>query len=186
MKSANPSFVYEDLVCNMRKMPLGQRKELQMRLLGDRDAFVIGLRAEIKLFQSNLSQVGYQTMQCKEKLEVARAQQTACGSDVHELDFHIFCALEVKHALDELVSLVGEGDTIQRNIDSIQERLESEIGTRKRIEHDYHATLAQYYEADQKMKATKSSPSKPNVPATTGEVPNPTTTDPGLNSVDFG
>lgn len=79
-----------------------------------------------------------------------------------------------------------EGDTIQRNIDSIQERLESEIGIRKRIEHDYHATLAAYYAADQKMKATKSSPPKPKVPTTTREVPNPAATDPGLNSIDFG
>ena len=91
-----------------------------MRLLSDRDAFVIDLRPEIKLVKSNLSQVGYQTLQCKECLEVACAQQTACGPEA-DANFHIFCALEVKHAFDELIFLVGEGDTLQRIIDSIQE-----------------------------------------------------------------
>ena len=98
--SPNPSFVCEDHVCNMMKDALGKKIELQMRLLGDRDVFVIGLRAEIKLVQSNLSQTGYQTLQCKERLEVARAQQIACGSEADAV-FHIFCALEVKHALDD-------------------------------------------------------------------------------------
>ena len=125
MNSPSPSSVYEDHVCNMRKDALGKKIDLQMRLLGDKDAFVIGLRIEIKLVQSNLSQIGSQTLQCKERLEVGQAQQTACGLEV-DAYFHIFCALEVKHALDELVSLVGEGDTLQKNIDSIQERLDYE------------------------------------------------------------
>ena len=64
-----------------------------MRLVADRDAFVIGLRAEIKFVQNNLSQVGYQTLQCKERLEVARNQQTACGPKA-DANFHIFYALE--------------------------------------------------------------------------------------------
>ena len=181
MNSPDPSFVCEDPICNMRKEALGKKIELQMRLLGDRDAFVIGLRVEIKLVQSNLSQIGYQTLQCKERLELARARQTACGSEV-DANFHIWCALEVKHALDELVSLVGEGDTLQRNIDSIQERLNSEISAKKKIEHDYHATLAQYYSADQKMITSKPSHPITNVATTTCEVPNPATKIPGLNS----
>ena len=127
-----------------------------MRLLGDRDAFVIGLRGEIKLVENNLSQIGYQTLQCKEKLEVARAQQTAAGSEV-DADFHIFCVLEVKHALDELISLVGEGDTLQKSIEFIQEKLESELSTKKKIEHDYHLNLAQYYAAYQRMVTIKPS-----------------------------
>jgi hypothetical protein len=109
------------------------------------------------------------TLQCKEHLEVARAQQTACGSEA-DADFHIFCALEVKHALDELVSLVGEGDTLQRNIDSIQEKLDYEIVAKKNIQHDYHAALAQYYAADKKMISMRSSQQNPCLPAKTSEV----------------
>ena len=184
MNSPNPSFVCEDHVYNMRKEELGKKIELQMRLLGDREAFVIGLRAEIKLVQSNLSQVGYQTLQCKEKLEVARAQQTAAGSEA-DADFHIFCALEVKHALDELVSLVGEGDELQRNIDSIQERLDSEISAKRRIEHDYHITLAQYYSADKKMIAINPSHPVTNVATPACEAPKPATTIPGLKEVEL-
>ena len=119
MQEPNPSVVCEDHVGNQKKEALGKKVGLLMRLLADRDAFVIGLRAEIKLVQNNLSQVGYQTLQCKERLEVARNHQTACGPEA-DAHFHIFCALEVKHALDELISLVGQGDTLQRNIDSIQ------------------------------------------------------------------
>ena len=181
MMSPNPSLVCEDHVCNMRKEALGKKIELQMRLLGDRDAFVIGLRAEIKLIQQNLSQVGYQTLQCKERLEVARAQQTGCGSEA-DADFHIFCALEVKHALDELVSLVGEGDTLQRNIDSIHETLESEIAAKKLIEYDYHIALAQYFAADQKMMTTKSSHLGPSVASMRPEIPISAPTIPGFNS----
>lgn len=179
MPSPKPSVVCEDQVCNMKKEALGKKIELLMRLLRDRDAFVIGLRAEIKLVQSNLSQVGYQTLQCKERLEVARGQQSACGPEA-DADFHIFCALEVKHALDELVSLVGQGDTLQRNIDSIQERIDSELSTKKAIQHDYHATLAQYYAADQLMMSKSSSAGIPNDATKTSEVLNPTATNPGL------
>ena len=180
LKSPNRSCVNEDHVCNMKKEALAKKIELLMRLLSDRDAFVIGLRVEIKLAQSNLSQVGYQTLQCKERLEVARAQQTACGPEA-DADFHIFCALEVKHALDELVSLVGEGDTLQKNIDSIQERVDSEICVKKNIQHDYHATLAQYYAADQKMGTSKSSQEIPTPAAKTSEVLISAPTIPGLN-----
>jgi hypothetical protein len=169
ISSPSPSVVKEDQVWGVKKEELARKIELLMKLCSDRDAFVIGLRAEIKLLQSNLSQVGYQTLQCKERLEVARAQQTACGSEA-DADFHIFCALEVKHALDELVSLVGEGDTLQRNIDSIQERLDSEIVAKKNIQHDYHATLAQYYAADKKMISMRSSQQIPCLPAKTSEV----------------
>ena len=102
---------------------------------------------------------------------MARAQQTACGPET-DADFHIFCALEVKHALDELVSLVGEGDTLQNNIDSIQKRLDYEIVAKKNIQHDYHATLAQYYAADQKMMTIKSSQEIPNLGTKTSEVLN--------------
>lgn len=179
MKSPSPSFGSEEQVWYNRKETLQKRIELQMRLLRDRDAFVIGLRGEIKLVQSNLSQVGYQTLQCKERLEVARAQQTACGPEA-DADFHIFCALEVKHALDELVSLVEQGDTLQKSIDAIQEKLEAEISTKIRIERDYHASLAQYYAADQMMKNSKLSPSIPNVPTSTPGMLNPPTTIAGL------
>ena len=142
MITTSPSFGSMEHVWDNRKETLLKRIKLRMRLLRDRDAFVIGLRLEIKLVQSNLSQIGYQTLQCKERLEVARAQQTACEPEV-DADFHIFCALEVKHALDELVSLVGQGDTLQKSIDSIQEKLEAEISTKNKIERDYHASLAQ-------------------------------------------
>ena len=182
MSSPNPSFVLEDEVCNMRKEALGKKIELQMRMIADRDAFVLGLRAEIKLVQNNLSQLGYNTMQCKEKLECARAQQTAAGSEA-DADFHIFCALEVKHALDELVSLVGEGDALQSSIDSIQERLESELSAKKKIEHDYHLSLAQYYAADQRMMAIRPIHPTTKVAGTTCAVPKSTTTIPGLNSI---
>ena len=179
MKSPKPSIVPEDNVWNMKKEALGKKIELLMRLVSDRDAFVIGLRAEIKLVQSNLSQVGYQTLQCKECLEVARAQQTACGPEA-DADFHIFCALEVKHALDELVSLVGQGDTLQKNIDSIHERLECEIVAKKNIQHDYHATLAQYYAADQQMISKLSSAQIPKDAPRTSEVVKPAATIPGF------
>ena len=179
-KSPSPSFVCEDHVWDTRKETLGKKIELQMRLLSDREAFVIGLRGEIKLVQSNISQIGYQTLQCKERLEVARAQQTACGPEA-DADFHIFCALEVKHALDELVSLVGEGDTLQKSIESIQERLEAKLFAKNKIEHDYHVALAQYYAADQIMMNSKSSQTIPNVPTRTSEVLKPATTIPGLN-----
>jgi hypothetical protein len=46
------------------------------------------------------------------------AQQTACGPEA-DANFHIFCDLRVKHVLDELISLVREGNTLQNNIDSI-------------------------------------------------------------------
>ena len=178
MQSPTPSLAIEDSVCNMRKEALAKKIDLQIRLLGDRDAFVIGLRAEMKLVQNNLSQVGYQTLQCKERLEVARAQQTACGPEA-DADFHIFCALEVKHALDELVSLVGEGDALQKTIDSIQERLDSECSIKKKIEHDYHAALVQYYAADQ--KTMKPSQPVPNVATTTSDSLTPPTTISGLS-----
>ena len=100
---------------------------------------------------------------------MAHVQQSSCGCEA-DADFHIFCALEVKHALDELDSLVGEGDTLQRNIDSIQERLDFENGAKKIIQHDYHATLAQYYAADKKMISIKSSQQIPSLPAKTSEV----------------
>lgn len=179
ISSLNPSLVKEDQVWSVKKEELARKIELLMKLCSDRDAFVIGLRAEIKLLQSKLSQVGYQTMQCKERLEVARVQQTACGPEA-DADFHIFCALEVKHALDELVSLVGEGDTLQSNIDSIQERLDSEIVAKKHIQHDYHVTLAQYYAADKKMISKKSSQQIPNLPAKTSKVLHAGPTIPGL------
>ena len=182
MNSPIPTIVLEDQVGNMRKETLAKKIELQMRLLGDRDAFVIGLRGEIKLVENNLSQIGYQTLQCKEKLEVARAQQTGAGSEA-DADFHIFCALEVKHALDELVSLVGEGDTLQKSIESIQERLESELSAKKKIEHDYHISLAQYYAADQRMLTNKPSHPTTKAATTTLEVPNPASTIPGLHSL---
>jgi hypothetical protein len=182
MNSPIPAIVVEDQVGNMRKEALAKKIELQMRLLSDRDAFVIGLRGEIKLVQNNLSQIGYQTLQCKEKLEVARAQQCAAGSEA-DADFHIFCALEVKHALDELVSLVGEGDTLQKSIESIQERLESELSAKKKIEHDYHISLAQYYAADQRMLTIKASHPTTKAATTTFEVPNPASTIPGLQSI---
>ena len=178
MQETNPSFVCEDHVGNQKKESLGKRVELLMRLVADRDAFVIGLRAELKLVQNNLSQVGYQTLQCKERLEVARNQQTTCGPEA-DADFHIFCALEVKHALDELVSLVGQGDTLQRNIDSIQERLDSELNTKKNILHDYHATLAQYYAADQLMMSKVATAQIPKEAPKSSEVLNPAATNSG-------
>ena len=74
---------------------------------------------------------------------MTRAQQTTCSHET-DADFHIFCALEVKHALDELVSLVGEGGTLQRNIDSIQERLDHEICAKKTFNMIIMPTLLMY------------------------------------------
>ena len=182
MNSPIPAIELEDQVGNMRKEALAEKIELQKRLLGDRAAFVIGLREEIKLVQNNLSQIGYQTLQCKEKLEVARAQQTAAGSEV-DADFHIFCALEVKHALDELVSLVGEGDNLHKSIETIQARLDSELSAKKKIEHDYHISLAQYYAADQHMLTMKATHPTTKAATTTAEVPSPASTIPGLRSI---
>lgn len=91
--------------------------------------------------------------------------------------------MEVKHALDELVSLVGEGDNLQKSIETIQARLDSELSAKKKIEHDYHISLAQYYAADQHMLTMKATHPTTKAATTTAEVPSPASTIPGLRSI---